>query len=116
MPLGREACEALRRYLASGRPYLDRCHRPELFLNAKGGPLTRSGVFLILRKLAGKPLACWCRHDGSLQHAGNTCHGDLLVHWLNTYTDDELRELNRLCTKLRLGPPKATPASPASVS
>ena len=36
VPLGREAAEALRRYLARGRPYLDRRHRPELFLNAQG--------------------------------------------------------------------------------
>ena len=46
--------EALRRYLSRGRPYLDRRHRPELFLNAKGGPLTRAGAFLILRRLAEK--------------------------------------------------------------
>ena len=52
VPVGREAVEALRRYLARGRPYLDRRHRPELFLNAKGGALTRSGAFLILRRLA----------------------------------------------------------------
>ena len=54
VPVGRQAVEALRRYLARGRPYLDRRHRPELFLNAQGGPLTRAGVFLILRRLAGK--------------------------------------------------------------
>ncbi len=54
VPIGRAAAEALRRYLSRGRPYLDRRHRPELFLNAKGGPLTRAGVFLILRTLAGK--------------------------------------------------------------
>jgi len=54
VPIGRPAVEALRRYLARGRPYLDRRHRPELFLNARGGPLTRSGAFLILRGLAGK--------------------------------------------------------------
>jgi integrase/recombinase XerD len=54
VPIGRRAAEALRRYLSRGRPYLDRRHRPELFLNAKGGPLTRAGVFLILRKIAGK--------------------------------------------------------------
>jgi len=54
VPIGREAAEALRRYLARGRPYLDRRHRPELFLNAHGGPLTRAGAFLILRRLAGK--------------------------------------------------------------
>jgi integrase/recombinase XerD len=52
VPIGRSATEALRRYLSRGRPYLDRRLRPELFLNAKGGPLTRAGAFLILRRLA----------------------------------------------------------------
>jgi len=52
VPIGREAVEAIRRYLARGRPYLDRRHRPELFLNAQGGALTRAGAFLILRRLA----------------------------------------------------------------
>jgi len=54
VPIGRRAADALRRYLARGRPYLDRRHRPELFLNARGGPLTRAGVFLILRAIASK--------------------------------------------------------------
>jgi site-specific recombinase XerD len=54
VPLGREGAEALRRYLARGRPFLDRRRRPELFLNAQGGPLTRAGAFLILRRLAAK--------------------------------------------------------------
>jgi integrase/recombinase XerD len=54
VPIGRQAAEALRRYLARGRPHLDRRHRPELFLNAKGGPLTRAGAFLILRRRAEK--------------------------------------------------------------
>ena len=53
VPIGREAVESLRRYLARGRPFLDSRHRPELFLNAKGGPLTRAGAFFILRRLAG---------------------------------------------------------------
>jgi len=52
VPLGRQAVDAIRRYLARGRPYLDRKHRPELFLNAQGGALTRAGAFLILRRLA----------------------------------------------------------------
>jgi len=52
VPIGRPAVEALRRYLARGRPFLDRRHRPELFLNSRGGPLTRAGAFLILRKVA----------------------------------------------------------------
>jgi integrase/recombinase XerD len=52
VPVGRQAVDALRRYLSRGRPYLDRRHRPELFLNAQGGALTRAGAFLILRRLA----------------------------------------------------------------
>jgi integrase/recombinase XerD len=54
VPVGRSAADALHRYLSRGRPYLDRRHRPELFLNAQGGPLTRAGAFLILRRLAAK--------------------------------------------------------------
>jgi integrase/recombinase XerD len=54
VPLGRPAAEAVRRYLALGRPHLDRRYRPDLFLNARGGALTRAGAFMILRKLAAK--------------------------------------------------------------
>jgi integrase/recombinase XerD len=54
VPIGREAVDALRRYLSRGRPHLDRRHRQDLFLNAHGGPLTRAGAFLILRRLAAK--------------------------------------------------------------
>jgi integrase/recombinase XerD len=54
VPLGRPAVESVRRYLAMGRPHLDRRHRPDLFLNARGGALTRAGAFLILRRLAAK--------------------------------------------------------------
>jgi integrase/recombinase XerD len=54
VPIGRAAADALRRYLSRGRPFLDARRRPELFLNARGGALTRAGVFLILRRLAGK--------------------------------------------------------------
>jgi integrase/recombinase XerD len=54
VPIGREAADALRRYLARGRPHLERHPGPELFLNANGGGLTRAGVFLILRHLAAK--------------------------------------------------------------
>jgi integrase/recombinase XerD len=54
VPIGRQGIEALRRYLSRGRPFLDRRHRPEVFLNAQGGALTRAGAFLILRRLAEK--------------------------------------------------------------
>jgi integrase/recombinase XerD len=54
VPIGRPAVEAVQRYLSRGRPYLDKRHRPDLFLNAQGGALTRAGAFLILRTLAAK--------------------------------------------------------------
>jgi integrase/recombinase XerD len=54
VPIGRQGATALQRYLSRGRPFLDTRHRPELFLNAKGGGLTRAGAFLILRRLAAK--------------------------------------------------------------
>jgi integrase/recombinase XerD len=54
VPIGRPAVESVRRYLSRGRPFLDVRHRPELFLNARGGALTRAGAFLILRRLAAK--------------------------------------------------------------
>ena len=54
VPIGRQAVEALRVYLARGRPFLDARYRPELFLNARGGALTRAGAFLIVRRLAAK--------------------------------------------------------------
>ena len=54
VPVGRACVEALRRYLSRGRPFLDARHRRDLFLNARGGPLTRAGVFLILRALAAR--------------------------------------------------------------
>jgi integrase/recombinase XerD len=54
VPIGRHGATALQRYLSRGRPFLDTRHRPELFLNAKGGGLTRAGAFLILRRLAAK--------------------------------------------------------------
>ena len=70
VPLGRPAVESLRRYIAMGRPHLDRRHRPELFLNARGGPLTRAGAFLILRRLAGKAgLAPERVHPHLLRHS-----------------------------------------------
>src|SRR4029077_6422071 len=47
VPSGREAADAVRRYLSRGRPYLDRRHRQELFLNAHGGPPAARGRVLL---------------------------------------------------------------------
>lgn len=41
----------------------------------------------------GKPLACWCRHDGEPRTEANACHGDVLVELLERYSDDELRAM-----------------------
>lgn len=46
-----------------------------------------------LPELRGKPLACWCRHDGEKRTEKNACHGDVLLELLDRYTDDELREM-----------------------
>lgn len=45
--------------------------------------------------LRGKPLACWCRHDGITRTGTNTCHGDLIVELLARHTDDDLRALRQ---------------------
>lgn len=46
-----------------------------------------------LATLRGRPLACWCRHDGQPKTDANACHGDVLVELLDRYTDDELRAM-----------------------
>jgi len=49
VPIGRQAAEWLDRYLCDARPKLNRLHRPELFLNQRGGSLSRQGFWKILR-------------------------------------------------------------------
>ena len=46
-----------------------------------------------LRELRGKPLACWCRHDGEPRTDQNACHGDVLVGLLDRYSDAELQQM-----------------------
>lgn len=46
-----------------------------------------------LPDLRGKPLACWCRYDGTPRKPKNACHGDVLLELLETYTDEQLREM-----------------------
>jgi integrase/recombinase XerD len=53
VPLGRPAQKALERYLSAGRPMLARGRStPLVFLNFRGGGLTRMGFWKILRKHA----------------------------------------------------------------
>jgi integrase/recombinase XerD len=50
VPLGDSAIVWIERYLSSGRPELDRMRLPQLFLNHRGGRLTRQGFWKILRR------------------------------------------------------------------
>ena len=53
VPVGEEARLWLERYLGSARPFLLGAREsPWLFVNARGGPLTRQGVWTILRAYA----------------------------------------------------------------
>jgi integrase/recombinase XerD len=53
VPIGRQAVDAVRIYLERGRPALVK-NRPEphLFVNFRGGPLTRQGLYKIVRRHA----------------------------------------------------------------
>jgi integrase/recombinase XerD len=53
VPIGRAAVDALRIYLERGRPSLVRgSAEPHLFVNFRGGPLTRQGLYKIVRRHA----------------------------------------------------------------
>jgi integrase/recombinase XerD len=55
VPMGTKAIDALREYLTNGRPSFQRkVTSPYLFVNNKGGPLTRQGLWKILKKYALK--------------------------------------------------------------
>jgi integrase/recombinase XerD len=52
VPLGRKACDAVRRYLAEVRPALISEARDELFLSRRGRPFTRQGFWKLLGQYA----------------------------------------------------------------
>ena len=55
VPMGGAAAAAVSRYMADGRRALLRGRRrPELILNARGGPLTRQGFDYILRRVLAR--------------------------------------------------------------
>lgn len=53
----------------------------------------KNSLLPLLPELRGKPLACWCRHDGEERTPANACHGDVLFELIERYTDDELRAM-----------------------
>lgn len=54
VPLGRSACDAVKRYLAEVRPLVNPEAREELFLSRRGRPFTRQGIWKLLRQHASK--------------------------------------------------------------
>jgi integrase/recombinase XerD len=53
VPLGRQAIAAISAYLRGGRPKLvGERHEPKLFVNFRGGPLSRQGLYKIVRRHA----------------------------------------------------------------
>ena len=54
VPIGQEAIDWVRRYLAEGRPRLVERGSPWLFVNARGGPLSRVGFWKLLKEYGFK--------------------------------------------------------------
>jgi integrase/recombinase XerD len=53
VPLGRKAIAAIAAYMRGGRPKLvGERHEPQLFVNFRGGPLTRQGLYKIVQRHA----------------------------------------------------------------
>jgi integrase/recombinase XerD len=53
VPIGRQAIAAVRGYLRGGRPKLvGEAQEPKLFVNFRGGPLTRQGLYKIVQRHA----------------------------------------------------------------
>ena len=70
VPLGRQAIAAISGYLRGGRPKLvGERHEPKLFVNFRGGPLTRQGLYKIVQRhardagLAGRMSPHTLRHS-----------------------------------------------------
>jgi integrase/recombinase XerD len=70
VPLGRQAIAAIGAYLRGGRPKLvGERHEPKLFVNFRGGPLTRQGLYKIVQRhareagLAGRMSPHTLRHS-----------------------------------------------------
>ena len=52
VPLRKRACESLSSYIAEGRDGFAKSDQPALFVNHRGGRLTRQGFWLILKSYA----------------------------------------------------------------
>jgi integrase/recombinase XerD len=111
VPLGRQATTAVQRYLRSGRPDLVGS-RPErkLFLNFRGGPLSRQGLYKIIQRhakavgLEGKMSPHTLRHTFATHLLSGGCdlrslqemlgHADISTTQLYTHlSGEEIKEV-----------------------
>lgn len=69
------------------RPLSIQRYRDYLLLNLDHYNWVLTEALIAVR---GKPLACWCRHDGEERAPDNECHADVILEILERYTDDEL--------------------------
>jgi integrase/recombinase XerD len=111
VPVGGKAVAAVRVYLRSGRPQLLRDHdERKLFLNFRGGPLTRQGLYKIVQGyaetagLSGRMSPHTLRHSFATHLLAGGCdlrsvqemlgHADLSTTQLYTHlSGEELKEV-----------------------
>jgi integrase/recombinase XerD len=111
VPVGQKAVAAVRAYLRSGRPHLDHtAEERKLFLNFRGGPLTRQGLYKIVLRhaktagLDGKMSPHTLRHSFATHLLSGGCdlrsvqemlgHADLSTTQLYTHlSGEELKEV-----------------------
>jgi integrase/recombinase XerD len=88
VPVGRTACVAVGHYLADGRPALVRRQTVDaLFLNARGGALTRQGAWLIVRAAGARAGLADRVHPHVLRHS---CATHMLDHGADIRVVQEL--------------------------
>jgi integrase/recombinase XerD len=111
VPLGRQAIAAIAAYMRGGRPKLvGERHEAKLFVNFRGGPLTRQGLYKIVQRhardagLAGKMSPHTLRHSFATHLLAGGCdlravqemlgHADISTTQMYTHlSGDRLKEV-----------------------
>jgi integrase/recombinase XerD len=106
VPLGRQAIAAINGYLRGGRPKLvGERHEPKLFVNFRGGPLSRQGLYKIVQRqareagLAGRMSPHTLRHSFATHLLAGGCdlravqemlgHADIATTQMYTHLSGE---------------------------